>query len=72
MERKIPILKEPTIDIPATLAQLNQDEEVFIPYRSDLKGPALRMAVFRINQKDESKYYRVHETINGHIIKRES
>lgn len=71
MERKNPIFKEPGIDIPATLAQLNLREEVFIPYRSDLKGPALRMAVCRANAAGDPKYS-VHETINGHIIIRKS
>jgi hypothetical protein len=63
------IYKEPGIDIPATLAQLGRDEDVFIPYRSDLKGPALRMAVVRINASGEPKYS-VHEVINGHKIVR--
>lgn len=67
MQRKNPIFKEPGIDMPATLAQLNQDEEVFIPYRGDLKGPALRMAVVRINAAGKPKYS-VHETLNGHVI----
>lgn len=69
MERKNPIFKAPGIDIPATLAQLDEGEEAFIPYRSDLDGSALRTAVCRANAAGDPKYS-VHKTLNGHIITR--
>lgn len=72
MEYKKPIMKEPGIDMPATIAQLEEvGDAVFIPVDSGLKPAAIRQAVKRANQAGGSRYSS-HETTSGHLVIRKS
>lgn len=71
MDEKKAIFKAREIDLKATFEQLDVQEAVFIPFRSDLSIGAIRTAACRLGAA-AGKTYSVSQTVNGTRIQRES